>query len=60
MTGVTRQDGAGTWLRFEYSQTYGRHWRATGGFTWIRGEAADFLGQYHRNSYASLTLRYSF
>jgi hypothetical protein len=60
ISGVARQNGDGTWLRFEYSRTYGRHWRATAGLTWIRGDAADFLGQYHRNSYASLALRYSF
>lgn len=60
LTAVARQDGGGTWLRFEYSRMYGRHWRATGGVTWIRGEEDDFLGQYHRNSYASLALRYSF
>ncbi|MBS1874736.1 MAG: hypothetical protein JSU00_16085 [Acidobacteria bacterium] len=59
-TGVARQNGAGTWLRGEYSQMVGRHWRVTGGVTWIRGDGADFLGEYHRNSYASVALRYSF
>jgi hypothetical protein len=58
--GVTRQNGAGAWLRFEYSQTLGQNLRATTGFTWIRGEETDFLGQYHRNSYGYLALRYSF
>ena len=60
ITGTTRQNGGGTWLRFEYSAGYGRHWRATAGATWIRGRPEDFLGQYHRNSYVSLALRYSF
>jgi hypothetical protein len=59
-TGAARQNGAGTWLRAEYSQMLGRHWRATAGFTWIRGTATDSLGQYHRNSFASVALRYSF
>jgi hypothetical protein len=59
-TGAARQNGRGTWLRFEYSQMYGRHWRATGGITWIHGASTDFLGEYYRNSYASLALRYSF
>jgi hypothetical protein len=54
------QNGQGTWLRAEYSQTFGQHWRATAGFSWIRGDASDFLGQYHRNSFALLALRYSF
>jgi len=34
--------------------------RATAGLTWIRGAETDFLGQYHRNSYGSLAIRYSF
>ena len=55
-----RQNGHGNWLRSEYSQAIGQHWRATVGFTWIRGNANDFLGQYHRNSFALLALRYSF
>jgi hypothetical protein len=50
----------GSFTRFEYSQTYGEHWRATAGLAWIRGDMADFLGEYHRNSYASLGVRYSF
>jgi hypothetical protein len=55
-----RQNGRGSWLRPQYSQAIGQHWRTTAGFTWIRGDARDFLGQYHRNSYALLALRYSF
>ena len=57
---AVRQNGQGLWLRFEYSQTWGQHWRATTGFTLIRGDAADFIGQYNRNSYASVGIRYSF
>ena len=57
---AVRQNGKGVWTRFEYSQAFGQHWRATGGFTWIHGDAGDFLGQYHRNSHFSLALRYSF
>lgn len=51
---------AGSFVRFEYSQAAGQHWRTTAGVAWIRGDAADFLGQYRRNSYASLAIRYSF
>jgi len=57
---VVRQNGKGSWTKFEYSQAFGQHWRATAGFAWIRGDAGDFLGQYHRNSHALLSLRYSF
>ncbi len=52
--------GAGSFVRVEYSQAFGQHWRVTPGIAWIRGDMADFLGQYRRNSYASLTVRYSF
>jgi len=51
---------AGSFLRFEYSQALGQHWRMTPGAAWIRGDMTDFLGQYHRNSYLSLAVRYSF
>jgi len=50
----------GSFVRFEYSQLFGQHWRATGGVAWIRGDMSDFLGEYRRNSYASLAIRYSF
>lgn len=55
-----RQNGRGSFLRLEYSQAFGQHWRATAGFAWLRGDDGDFLGQYHRNSHAILGLRYSF
>jgi hypothetical protein len=55
-----RQNGDGAWLTGEYSQAVGQHWRATAAVTLIRGSAGDFLGQYHRNSHATLALRYSF
>ena len=57
---AVRQNGDGTWLRLEYSQAFGQHWRATPALTWIRGAPSDFLGQYRLNSNFSLALRYSF
>ena len=51
---------AGSFLRLEYSQALGQHRRVTPGAAWIRGDMMDFLGQYHRNSYLSLAVRYSF
>ncbi|PYT12711.1 MAG: hypothetical protein DMG59_22595 [Acidobacteria bacterium] len=51
---------AGSFVRVEYSQAFGQHWRATAALAWIRGDMTDFLGQYRRNSYASLAFRYSF
>ena len=50
----------GSFVRFEYSQASGQHWRTTANLAWIRGDMSDFLGQYRRNSYASLAIRYSF
>ena len=60
LEGAVRQNGKGVWLRFEYSQALGQHWRVTGGAALVRGSESDFLGQFRRNSYGSLTLRYSF
>jgi hypothetical protein len=57
---AVRQNGQGSWLRAEYSQAFGQHWRGTAGYSWIRGDESDFLGQYHRNSFALLAIRYSF
>lgn len=57
---AVRQNGDGTWLKFEYSHAIGQHWRLTGNLTVIRGEPGDFLGQYHRNSHTILIVRYSF
>jgi len=57
---AVRQSGDGAWLKSEYTHTFGRHWRAVAGFTLIRGERTDFLGQYRRNSHGLLALRYSF
>jgi hypothetical protein len=50
----------GSFVRFEYSHATGQHWRTTAGVAWIRGDMSDFLGQYNRNSYGSLAIRYSF
>jgi hypothetical protein len=58
--GAVRQDGNGLYAKAEYSQAYGQHWRTTVAGVLIRGEDEDFLGQYHRNSNATLVLRYSF
>ncbi len=57
---AVRRNGNGLWTKFEYSQAFGRHWRATTAFTLIRGSPDDFLGQYRRNSHFLLALRYSF
>jgi hypothetical protein len=57
---AARQNGDGTWAKFEYSHAVGQHWRVTGNLTVIRGNGDDFLGQYHRNSHAGVIIRYSF
>ncbi|HEV2199871.1 MAG TPA: hypothetical protein VGR73_08610 [Bryobacteraceae bacterium] len=60
LTFETAVRAAGSFLRLEYSQAFGQHWRATPGLAWIRGDMSDFLGQYRHNSYATLAVRYSF
>jgi hypothetical protein len=57
---AVRQNGQGVWLKSEYTQAFGEHWRATAGFLWIYGGDTDFLGRYHRNSNGILGVRYSF
>jgi len=58
--GAVRQTGEGAYLRSEYSQAWGQHWRATASIVGIGGQVDDFLGQYRRNSHATLAVRYSF
>jgi hypothetical protein len=57
---AVRQTGDGLWLKGEYSQAFGQHWRATLNGTLIRGVMGDFLGQYRQNSQVLAILRYSF
>jgi hypothetical protein len=57
---AVRHNGDGLWLKGEYSQARGAHWRATLAGTFIAGAEDDFFGQYNRNSHVLATLRYSF
>ena len=58
--GAVRQNGGGAWIKAEYSQAVGSHWRVTAGTNLIRGDETDFLGQFRRNSHLGATLRCSF
>jgi hypothetical protein len=57
---AVRQNGDGVYVKAEYSQARGQHWRATVTGVVIAGSEDDFLGQYHRNSHFTAALRYSF
>jgi hypothetical protein len=57
---AVRQNATGVWVKTEYSQARGAHWRLTLTGTVIGGHANDFFGQYRRNSHVLATLRYSF
>jgi hypothetical protein len=57
---VAERNGDGFVGRAEYSQAVGQHMRATAGFRLIRGISSDLIGQYRRNSAATLAWRYSF
>jgi hypothetical protein len=57
---AVRQTGTGVWIKSEYSQARGAHWRMTVSGTIIGGSDTDFFGQYRRNSHGMATLRYSF
>lgn len=58
--GVVRRNGDGAWVKAEYSQSVGGHWRVTARTNLIGGNASDFLGQYRRNSNVEAILRFSF
>jgi hypothetical protein len=60
LEGAVRQNGDGTWLRFEYSQASGQHLRVTARATVIAGAPADFFGRYDHNSHVTIGLRYSY
>jgi hypothetical protein len=57
---AVRQNGDGGYIRAEYSQARGAHWRATLSGSLLRGQPGDFIGQYRLNSHFRLALRYSF
>jgi hypothetical protein len=57
---AVRQNLDAVWLKGQYSEAIGAHWRATFAGTAIRGRDRDFIGQYRRNSHLLATLRYSF
>jgi hypothetical protein len=58
--GAARQNGQGLYIRGEFSELYGQHWRLTFAAAAIHGQSDDFFGQYQRNSHGSATLRLSF
>jgi len=58
--GAVRQTGDGAFVKAEFSDAFASHWRVTFTGVGITGQDTDFIGQYHRNSFASITLRVSF
>jgi hypothetical protein len=57
---AVRQNLDGVWVKAQYSEAIGAHWRATFAGAAIAGDERDFIGQYRRNSHLLATLRYSF
>jgi hypothetical protein len=60
LEGAVRQGGQGFYVKGEYSETWGQHWRLTLTGVGLAGQRDDFLGQYQRNSHAAAALRFSF
>ena len=58
--GIVRQNLEGQYVRGEYSQALGGHWRTTFAGVLLTGEEGDFIGQFDRNSHVAITLRFSF
>ena len=57
---AVRQDFSSLWLKGEYSQAVGGHWRASVTGAFIRGEPDDFIGKYRLNSHLGASIRYNF
>jgi hypothetical protein len=57
---AVRESGEGVYVKGEYSEAWGQHWRLTMTGVGIGGHQDDFLGQYNRNSHGSIGLRFSF
>lgn len=57
---AVRQNLEGVWIKGQYSEAFGAHWRATLAGAVIGGDERDFIGQYERNSHVIVTARYSF
>ena len=57
---AVRQNLDGVWIKGQYSEAIGAHWRATFAGAAIGGGERDFIGQDRRNSHLLATLRYSF
>ena len=57
---AVRHNLEGVWVKGQYSEAVGAHWRITIAGVIIGGDERDFIGQYRRNSHALATLRYSF
>jgi hypothetical protein len=58
--GAVRQTFHGIYVKGEYSQAGGQHWRTTTTGTFIGGRQDDFFGQYDHNSNLNVALRFSF
>jgi hypothetical protein len=58
--GAVKQNGDGFYIKGEFSEAVGKNWRVTVTGIGIAGSDTDFIGQYHRNSYGSVALRYNF
>lgn len=57
---AVRQNFDGVWIKGQYSEALGGHWRVTLAGVAIGGNQGDFIGQYRRNSHLQLIARYSF
>lgn len=58
--GAARQSGDGLYVKGEFSEAIGQHWRVTFAGVGLRGNESDFLGQYRHNSNVSVALRFSY
>ncbi len=58
--GAVRQNGDGMYVRGEYSEAFGQHFRLTLSGVGLAGDDTSFLGQYRHNSNVTAALRFSY
>lgn len=58
--GAAHQNGKGVYVKGEFSEALGAHFRLTITGVGIAGDKDDFLGQFSLNSHGSVGLRFSF
>lgn len=58
--GVVRRDGDGAYVKGEYSEAVGGHWRVILSGAALAGQEPDYIGQFRRNGHLNVLLRFNY